>query len=78
MSVAEIKEIKSNLISWIEDLDDINTLSLIESVKNSQTKHDWWDDLPKSHKQNIQEGLDDIKNGRVMTSDEFWKSLKND
>ena len=77
MSVAEIEEIKLTLISWIEELDDINTLSLIDSVKNSHTKGDWWDDLPESHKQNIQEGLDDIENGRVMTSEEFWKSFKN-
>jgi len=77
MSVAEIEEIKLTLISWIEELNDVNTLILIDSVKNSQSKNDWWDDLPESHKKNIQEGLDDIENGRVMTSEEFWKSFKN-
>ena len=35
-----------------------------------------WDTLTEFQKHQINVGLDDIKHGRVMSSDEFWKRLK--
>ena len=35
-----------------------------------------WDTLTEFQKQQINAGLDDIKHGRVMSSDELWKRLK--
>jgi len=40
--------------------------------------NDWWDDLPESHKQRVEKGIDDLENGRVLTSTEFWEVLLND
>jgi len=77
MSVAEIKKTKSDLIAWIEGLSDVNLLTVLNGLKDSQAKKDWWDDLSESQKRHINEGLADAKNGRVMSSETFWKKLKN-
>ena len=77
MSVAEIEETKLNLIAWIKGLNDTNMLSVIDGIRNSQTKEDWWDDLSEHEKEHLNKGLFDIKNGRVYTSEVFWDRLKN-
>jgi predicted transcriptional regulator len=77
MSVEEIKQTKSNLIGWIEQLSDTNMLSFLESLKDSKADNDWWDNLSEPQIKHINEGLADAENGRVASSDEFWKKLKN-
>ncbi|ASU35812.1 hypothetical protein [Mucilaginibacter xinganensis] len=77
MSVAEIKETKSNLIAWIEQLSDSNMLTVLDSIRNTKSENDWFDNLSASQKQHISEGIDDAENGRVVTSEKFWHNLKN-
>jgi RNA polymerase-binding transcription factor DksA len=77
MSIAEIKETKSKLIAWIEQLSDSNMLAVLDTLRNSKQDKDWWDDLSDAQKQHINEGIDDEENGRVISSEEFWKNLKN-
>ncbi|TSD64159.1 hypothetical protein FFF34_016555 [Inquilinus sp. KBS0705] len=77
MSIAEIKETKGSLIAWIEQLSDTNMLSFLEGLKNSRSDKDWWDDLTDTQIENINQGLADIESGRVISSDDFWKKLKN-
>lgn len=43
MSVSEIKKTKSNLIAWIEGLSDVNILTALDSLRNSNEDIDWWD-----------------------------------
>ena len=77
MSIAEIKQAKSSLIAWIEQLSDTNMLSVLENLKNSKADGDWWDELSEAEKNHINEGLDDIEAGRTMSSVDFWNKLKN-
>jgi len=77
MSVAEIKKTKSDLISWIQELSDINMLTVLDGLKNSQSTGDWWDDLTENQRRHINEGLADAEAGRVMSSAEFWNKLRN-
>jgi hypothetical protein len=77
MSIAEIKQTKSNLIAWIEQLSDTNMLSFLESLKNSKSDNDWWNELSESQKNHINEGLSDDENGHTVSSSEFWNKLKN-
>jgi len=77
MSDAEKQEIKSNLIAWVVQLSDSRMLSKLNIIRLSNSEGDWWDDLTEAQKQHINEGLEDIENGRVMSSEEFWKKLKN-
>ncbi len=77
MSVAEVKEVKTNLKAWIDQLSDINMLSMLEGVRVLNAGKFSWDDLSEYEKENINAGLDDIKHGHVMSSEEFWSQVKN-
>jgi predicted transcriptional regulator len=77
MSIAEIKQAKLGLIAWIEQLSDSNMLSFLESLKNSRTETDWWDTLTLDQVRHINEGIADADNGRVVSSEEMWKKLKD-
>lgn len=48
-----------------------------EGLKDPKSKNDWWDDLSEAQKQYINEGLVDAENGRTVSSNEFWSTLKN-
>lgn len=77
MSVAEIKKTKLDLIAWIEQLSDVNMLTVLDSLRSSKSDNDWWDNLTKNQKQYINEGLNDVENGRVVSSEIFWDKLRN-
>ena len=77
MSAAELYKAKLDLIAWISQLSDGKMIAYLEGLRVSELKADFWDELPESHKIEIQKGLDDIEKGNVMSSEEFWKRLKN-
>ena len=78
MSVAEIQETKTNLIEWINQLSDSTMLFALNSIRLSNSEDDWWGNLSDAQKQHINEGIEDEENGRLMSSEEFWKRLKNE
>jgi hypothetical protein len=77
MSVAEIKKTKLDLIAWIEQLSDVNMLTLLDGLRSSKSDNEWWDNLTENQKQHINEGLNDVENGRVVSSETFWSKLRN-
>ena len=77
MSVTEVKETKLNLKAWIDQLSDTNMLFLLDGLRTLNSGKFSWYDLSEYQKQHISEGLYDIENGRVMSSEEFWNQLKN-
>jgi len=77
MSLTEIEETKLNLIAWIEQLSDTSMLNILDGLKNSRTDSPRWETLSDAHKQHINEGIEDDEQGRVISSEEFWKNLKN-
>jgi hypothetical protein len=77
MSTAELNEIKLNLISWINQISDADLISLLEGIRSSRSKGDWWDELSAQQKKIILSGLKDAENGNLISSRTFWKKLKN-
>jgi len=77
MSAAELYKAKLDLIAWINQLSDVNMIEFLESLRTTGNTSDSWDDLPESHKAEIEKGLKAIENGDVLSSVEFWKKLKN-
>ncbi len=73
-------KIKEELTHWIETLNDSHLLNLLNSIKLSEadTKVDWWDELTESQKKNIQLGIEDLNEGRTISSQEFWSELRSD
>lgn len=76
---ADLQTTRKELIDWINSLDDSKLLSLLNSIKlsNSDTQKDWWDELSPGQKENIEMGLKDLEEGRTLSSREFWKRLRH-
>jgi len=77
MSTAELNEIKLDLIAWINQISDVDLISLLEGIRNSRSKGDWWDELSTNQKKIILSGLRDAEAGKLISSRSFWKKLKN-
>jgi hypothetical protein len=77
MSTAELNKKKLDLIAWINRLSDENIIEFLDGLKKSKTKNDWWDELSENQQKMLQNGIDDIENGNVISSTQFWKELKN-
>jgi predicted transcriptional regulator len=78
MSAAELQRTKSGLKKWIDQLSDVNMLHMLDGLRASNSDKISWEELSEFQRQNITEGLKDIENGRVMTSEEFWRRLNDD
>jgi predicted transcriptional regulator len=75
MSTAELK---SNLHRLIDKVQDSKTLKITYLLlsKNEEGNKDWWDSISKREKAAIEEGLRDIKEGRVFSHSKVMKELK--
>ena len=77
MSTAELKQIKLNLVAWINQLSDNDLITFLEGVRISTANKDWWEGLSTDQKKQILSGMKDADEGKVMESKEFWESLSN-
>lgn len=65
---------KSELLEWLSNLEDKETIEYLKIVKDSKSNdNDWWDDLTDDQKAGIERGLKDIDNGRTLSHDEVKK-----
>jgi hypothetical protein len=72
MSSAEMNRLKLDLINWIQGLKEPGLLQALHNLKSGRSQPDWWDELTEHDKKEILLGLDDLKEGRVMTSDQIF------
>lgn len=77
MQTSELNKKKLDLIDWINQLSDKNTIELLDNLKSATSKDDWWDELSDNEQIKLQNGINDIKKGNVNSSAQFWKELKN-
>jgi hypothetical protein len=77
MQRSELNKKKLDLIDWINQLSDKNTIELLDNLKSASSKDDWWDELSDNEQKKLQNGMNDIKKGNVISSAQFWKELKN-
>lgn len=77
MSSAELNQKKLDLIAWINRLSDENIIEFLDGLKRSKLKDDWLDGLSENQQKMLQNGIDDIENGNVISSNQFWEALKN-
>jgi len=62
----EIENKKIQLISLITNVQSLNILEKIEKFLNS-TEDDWWTLLSKDEQNGIDEGLEDLKKGNIIS-----------
>jgi len=65
--------LKLELIQWLSALDDKEILQSLFFFKNIQQKTDWWDELTKEQLAEVNKGIEDIKQGRTISSKDIWK-----
>jgi predicted transcriptional regulator len=71
---AVLEHRKIQLIAMITQLDDSGVLDSIENLL-LESKKDWWDTISEAEKKAIDQGLDDIKNGRVIPHEQVMKEF---
>ncbi|MEO5570589.1 MAG: hypothetical protein ABIT08_00940 [Bacteroidia bacterium] len=68
------ESIKSELLDWLQKLNDKSILTSLLQFKKASETGDWFDNLTSEQLDSLQRGLNDIKNGDTLTSEQFWKS----
>ena len=69
--------IKLELIEWLTRLNDAETLNYLQVVKESRSQNqDWWNDLTEQQRLEIQRGLKDIDEGRVVSHSDVKKKYR--
>ena len=69
-----IAELKYSIIELIASINDEKKLKVIyQSIKDDSS--DWWDELTDEQKASVEEGLEDIKNGRITPHDVAMEEL---
>lgn len=72
----ETQALKNELIDWIQRLQDRGILESLAFLKKDAEGYDWADDLSPEARTSIERGLEDSRNGRVLSSEEFWSKLR--
>lgn len=63
--------IKLELIQWLSQLEDDETLHYLKIVKDSgSNKNTDWNDLTSDEKTGVERGLQDIRDGKTISHDE--------
>jgi len=70
-------DIQLEKIELIRLLQETENPAIITGIKKifQKEKKDFWSELSDEQKQGIEEGLDDIKNGRVVSYEEMKKEF---
>jgi len=64
------KDIKIELIEWISKLEDEEIINYLKVYKDSNVScNDWWNNLTDEQKSEIEQGLKDVDEGRVILHD---------
>ncbi len=71
---AVLEHRKIQLIAMITQLHDSDVLDSIENLL-LESKKDWWDIINEAEKKAIDHGLDDIRNGRVISHEQVMKEF---
>jgi len=65
---------KQELMDWLANLSDPDSLANVQILKESlESSGDWGNEISEEEKSGIQRGLEDVKAGRVISNEEFWK-----
>ncbi len=65
--------LKSDLIKWVEGLNDTDTLNELKQIKEG---HDWWAHIPEVEKKAIEEGISQLDKGEVISHELVMKEAR--
>ena len=70
----DIQAKKLWLIEWLLIVQDARILNRVESIVKESP--DFWDDLTPEAKKSIEQGLEDYKNGKVLSTLQVKENIK--
>ncbi|MGV3541381.1 MAG: hypothetical protein ACO1OQ_16315 [Rufibacter sp.] len=62
-----LRAIKTELIEWLAQLEDEETIEYLKVLKDSFSDRDWWNNLTPEQKASIERGKKDIDEGRMSS-----------
>lgn len=68
-----IEKEKLDIIRWVTTLNDETSIERLKMLKDNPSLTDWWNDISDDEKSAIEEGLADIKAGRLKSHEEVRK-----
>ena len=79
ISVQQTLAIETKKIQLIQMISQVYNSELLREIENIllSSKTDWWNSISNSEKKAIQEGLDDYKNGKLLSHDEVTARVKS-
>jgi len=70
-------ELKSDLHSLIDKVNDITILNAIKDILNAQVKEkDFWEELPLNIQESVKRGMEQARSGNTKAHSEVMKSYK--
>lgn len=78
MRIMNSVELKADLHSLIDRVNDITILNAIKAILNKQVSEvDFWDELPENVQESALRGMEQVKNGQTSTHDEVMKKMRS-
>ena len=65
----DIQAEKLNLIKWLTEVEEPSVIEQVIALKNEQ-QPDWWDEISKDERTEIEEGLAQADKGEVFSHEE--------
>lgn len=62
--------LKLELIEWLAQLEDEDTIQYLKVVKDSASERDWWPNLTPEQRAGIERGLQDIDQGKITSHED--------
>jgi hypothetical protein len=69
----EENKVREEIVEWISKPEDKDLLEILKQIKESSESGDWYKKLTNEEKESVQQGIEDHKKGRTLTSREFWE-----
>ncbi|MEN8958616.1 MAG: hypothetical protein ABF242_10620 [Flavobacteriales bacterium] len=69
-------ELKNKLHSLIDSIGDNEKLQAMLIFMNNSTTSDWWDEMSDDNKNDIEEGLNDLKKGNIYSDKEVRNNVR--
>ena len=71
------QSLKIELLEWLNSIEDIRILSTLMQIKKVATTEDWADKLTDDQLKSLERGITEMKNNKVISSEDFWKTYGN-
>ena len=69
----DIKTLKIDLIHWLTELEDVNTLKQLQALKENL---DWWENISEEERLAVDEGLAQLDRGEGIPHEQVMKSMR--